>query len=147
MEASQLADQWSFVWSAPALALGLMMIVAAAVWWLRSIFGRSEIKGLKAQISAAQALGKALEQRLSIAREQEQAAVATRQQLEAQIAELQREVLFSPDRVRACTDVLANTVIGMKTKQDALANTLGDPPMERGPNPTDTDASNAGTQT
>jgi hypothetical protein len=147
MGASQLADQWTFVWSAPALALGLMMIVAAAAWWLRSIFGRSEIKGLKAQISAAQALGKTLEQRLSIAREQEQAAVTTRRQLETQIAELQREVLFSPDRVKACVEVLASTVAGMKAKQNTVATTLGHPPMAEGPNPTDTDASNAGTQT
>jgi hypothetical protein len=147
MEASQLADQWTFVWSAPALALGLMMIVAAAAWWLRSIFGRSEIKGLKAQISAAQAIGKMLEQRLRIAREQEQAAVATLQQFEAQIAELQREVLFSPDRVKACVDVLVNTVTGMKTQQDALAITLGHPPIEEGPNLADTQASRAGTPT
>jgi hypothetical protein len=147
MEASQLADQWTFVWSAPALALGLMIIVAAAAWWLRSIFGRSEIKGLKAQISAAQAIGKTLEQRLSIAREQEQAAVATRQQLEAQIAQLQREVFFSPDRVRACVEVLANTVAGMKTKQDALANTLGHPPTAEGPSSANTEARAARTPT
>ena len=126
--AAQVADRWTFVWSAPAFALGLMVIVAAAAWWLRSILGRSEIKGLKAQISAAQAIEKTLEQRLGIAREQEQAAVATRQQLEAQIAKLRREVLFSPDRVRACVDVLADTVTGMKTQQDALADTLGHPP-------------------
>ena len=135
------------MWSAPALALGLMVIVAAAAWWLRSIFGRSEIKGLKAQISAAQAIGKTLEQRLSIIWEQEQAAVATRQQLEAQIAELQREVLFSPDRVRACVEVLANIAAGMKIKQDALANTLGPPPIEEGPNPSDTESGSAGTPT
>ena len=135
MEASQIADQWTFVWSAPALALGLMVIVAAAAWWLRGILGRSEIKGLKAQISATQAIEKTLEQRLSIVWEQEQAAVATRQQLEGQITELQREVLFSPDRVRARVDVLANTVTGMKTQQDALANTLGQPPMEEKPQP------------
>jgi N-acetylglutamate synthase/N-acetylornithine aminotransferase len=88
-----------------------------------------------------------LEQRLSIAREQEQAAVATRQQLEAQIAKLRREVLFSPDRVKACVDVLANTVTGMKTQQDALANTLGHPPIDEGPNPTNTEVRTARTPT
>jgi hypothetical protein len=138
--AAQVADHLTFVWTAPALALGLMVIVAAAAWWLRSIFGRSEIKGLKAQISAAQAIEKMLEQRLRIAREQEQAAVATLQQFEAQIAELQREVLFSPDRVKACVDDLANTVTGMKTKQNALANTLGHPPIEEGLNPANTES-------
>jgi hypothetical protein len=44
-------------------------------------------------------------------------------------------------------DVLANTVAGMKTKQNALANTLGHPPIEEGLNPTDTEASRAGTPT
>ena len=125
--AAQVADRWIVVWSAPAFALGLMMIVAAAAWWLRSIFGRSEIKGLKAQISAAQAIEKTLEQRLSIAREQEQAAVATRQQLEAQIAKLRREVLFSPDRVKACVDVLANTVTG-ENSAGRIGEHLGHPP-------------------
>ena len=145
--AAQVADRWIVVWSAPAFALGLMMIVAAAAWWLRSIFGRSEIKGLKAQISAAQAIEKTLEQRLSIAREQEHAAVTTRQQLEAQIAELRREVLFSPDRVRAYVDVLASTVTGMKTQQDALADTLGHPPPADCPSPTNTEARTTRTPT
>jgi hypothetical protein len=76
--AAQVADRWTFVWSAPAFALGLMVIVAATPWWLRSTLGRSEINGLKAQISAAQAIGKMLEQRLRIV--SEQAAVATLQQ-------------------------------------------------------------------
>ena len=138
----QLADRWTFVWTAPALALGLLVIVACAVWWLRSTLGKSEIKGLKTQIFAAEEMAKTLEQRLSIAREQEQAAVATRQQLEAQIAELQREVLFSPERVRACVEVLANTVTGMKAELNSLADTL-----EESPNPADTEARVAGTPT
>jgi hypothetical protein len=87
--ATQLADQWTFVWSAPAFAL------AGAMWWLRGTLGKS------AQISAAQEVGKTLEQCLAIAREQEQAAVATRRQIEAQITELHREVVFSPERIRA----------------------------------------------
>ena len=88
-------------------------------------------------------MAKTLEQRLSIAREQEQAAVATRQQLEAQFAELQREVLFSPERVRACVEVLANTVTGMKAELNSLADTL----EEENPNPADTEARVAGTPT
>jgi hypothetical protein len=138
---AQLADRWTFVWTAPALALGLLVIVAGAVWWLRSTLGKSEVKGLKAQIFAAQEMAKTLEQHLSIAREQEQEAVATGRQLEAQIAELQREVLFSPEKVRARVEVLANTVTGMKADLNALATTLGHPPMEESPNPTDTEAS------
>jgi hypothetical protein len=102
-----------------------MAIVAATVWWLRSTLGKSEVKGLKAEISAALATAEALEQRLSIAREQEQVVVAARQQLEAQIAGLQREILFSPERVRASAKVLVDTVAGMKTMQSALAKTLG----------------------
>jgi hypothetical protein len=36
---------------------------------------------------------------------------------------------------------LANTVTGMKADLNALATTLGHPPMEESPNPTDTEAS------
>ena len=97
--AAQPAETWTFVWSAPILALGIMVMVAAAVWWLRSTLGKSEVKGLMAQISVTRETAKTLEQRLSVAREQEQEIVAVRQKLEAQIAELQREVLFSPERV------------------------------------------------
>ena len=44
-------------------------------------------------------------------------------------------------------DVLANTVTGMKTKQDTLTNTLGYPPMADGPNLIDPEAGSAGTPT
>jgi hypothetical protein len=128
----QLAYQWTFVWSAPALGLGLMAVVAGAVWWLRGTFGKSKVIGLRAQISAAQEIGKKLEQHLSIARKQEQASVAIRQQLEAQIAELQREVLFSPEKIRARVKVLANTVAELETVQKALTNTFSHASTEEG---------------
>jgi hypothetical protein len=130
--AGQLADRWTFVWSAPAFALGLMMIVAVAAWWLRSTLCKSVVKDLKAQISIASETAKTLEQRLSIAREQEQTIVAVRKQLEAQIVELQREVLFSPERVRTSATVLADSVTRMKATQSALANTLGQVLTEEG---------------
>jgi hypothetical protein len=147
--ATQLTDQWTLVWSAPAFALGLLVIVAGAMWWLRGTLGKSEVKGLKVKISAAQEAGKTLQQRLAIAREQEQAAVATRQQIEAQIAELQREVVFSPERIRARVRDLVETVAGMESAQNALANTLSPSTDEANDsrNSIETEARNAGTQT
>jgi hypothetical protein len=147
--AAQPAETLTFVWSAPALALGIMVMVAAAVWWLRSTLGKSQVKDLKAQISIALETAQKLEQRLSIAREQEQAIVSFRHQLEAQITKLQRQVLFSPERVRASTKVLAGIVTRMKAAQCALADTLDDVSAEeeQGHHPTDTDVSAAGAPT
>jgi preprotein translocase subunit SecF len=122
--AAQLAEKWTLVWSAPALALALMAIVAAATWWLRSTLGKSKVTALEARISATVERANTLKQRLKSAREQEQEAVAAQQKLEIQIADLQREVLFSPERVRASAKALADTVNEMKMIQSALTDTL-----------------------
>lgn len=122
---SQLVDEWALISGAPILAATLVVIVAGVVWWFAKILSRSEVNGLRAQISALQESAKVLEQRLTLAKEQEQMAAAARHEVESSAIVLQRNVEAGlNEEVKADTKSLLSRIMAMKSTQTALEKTL-----------------------
>jgi chromosome segregation ATPase len=83
---------WKTFWSAPGVAIPLLLVWAAVVWWFRGLLKDREISGLKGQIDT-------LEQRRLLAVEQRAAVEEKKTELfekvdalEQQITSLQRQI-------------------------------------------------------
>ena len=107
--------QWEAFSSAPIACVGFLVVGTLAAWWFRGTVDQGETKGLRAQIDA-------LEQRLKLAAEQEQAAIKATQSAKEQLDAL--EVRMG----KALVGVMAKLAEARRAQEEVLATLLSSLP-------------------
>jgi hypothetical protein len=109
--------QWEAFSSAPIACVGFLAVGAVAAWWFRGSVDQGETKGLRAQIDA-------LEQRLKLATEQEQAAIKATQSAKEQLDTIEMKIGNQLVREMALLEKAKQAVRDIGRAQQEVLETL-----------------------